>query len=376
VARVDGARRPSGAPPRALGALFLAPGKTASAFKTSAVSVLLSAQSFRDWQHVYADHLIPTFPVQISPAGKKPMVSHYGRFGLRASSEIARKFPDATALGFMAGRRTGLTILDVDTSDERVLADALTRCGPTPVIVRSGSGNYQAWYRYNGEKRLIRPEPDSPIDILGSGFVVAPPSRGTKGEYQFIQGGLDDLDGLPTMRGGIEIAFPPLSPDLLPTKATAQGNRNNSLWRYCMQSAHFCDDFGSLLDVARTYNEPLLTPLSDDEVVKTAKSAWKKTQSGENWFGSHGARLSVEDAGRLVGDPYVLALVIWLTAHNRPDAKFWIADGLKDQLDWSLYQLREARRRAVARGEIKRIRSHRLGKPAVYIFGKTSGFRR
>ena len=162
------------------------------------MSVLLPAQSFRDWQPLYAAHGIPTFPVEIGPNVKKPMVSNYGRFGLPASTEIARKIPDASAIGFMVGRRTGLTILDVDTADERVLADALDRYGPTPVIVRSGSGNFQAWYRYSGEKRLIRPEPD--IDVLGSGFVVAPPSRGINGDYQFIQGDLDDLGGLPIMQ--------------------------------------------------------------------------------------------------------------------------------------------------------------------------------
>jgi hypothetical protein len=67
---------------------------------------------------------------------KKPMVSNYGRFGLPASAEIARKYPDATAIGFMAGRRTGLTVLDIDTTDDRILADALDRHGPTQVIVR------------------------------------------------------------------------------------------------------------------------------------------------------------------------------------------------------------------------------------------------
>src|SRR5437868_7031515 len=188
MAVVDGARGSSRTPLRALGGLFLAPGKLASAFKVGPVSVLLPTQSFRDWQPLYADHGIPTFPVQIAPGAKKPMVSNYGRFGLPASSKIARKFPDATAIGFMAGRRTGLTILDVDTADERVLADALDRYGPTPVIIRPGSGKFHAWSRHNGEKHLIRKlEPGKPIDLLASGFVVAPPSRGIKGDYQFIE---------------------------------------------------------------------------------------------------------------------------------------------------------------------------------------------
>jgi hypothetical protein len=340
------------------------------------VSVLLPTQSFRDWQPHYAAHGIATFPVQIAPGEKKPMVSNYGRFGLPASTRIARKFPDATAIGFMVGRRTGLTILDVDTSDERVLADALDRHGPTPVIVRSGSRNFQAWYCNNSETRLIRPEPDKPVDILGGGFVVAPPSRGVKGDYQFIQGGLDDLDRLPILRG-IEIASPPLSPDLPLVKTIAEGGRNDALFNHCMRSARRCDDLESLLDVARTHNQEFLPPLPEAEVMKTAISAWGYTERGENRFGSHGAWLPLDEVNRLVSDPDVLALVCWLRANNRPDAQFWVADGLKDQLGWSLHQLREARRRAVEYGEIKLVRSHCPGKPAVYVFGKTtSGFQR
>src|ERR1700732_2170966 len=98
---------------------------------------LNSSQSFGCWQPLYADHHIATFPVRVSADGKKPMVSNYGRFGLPASAEISKKYPDATAIGFMAGKRTKLTVLDVDTTDERVLADAQYRHGPSPVIVKS-----------------------------------------------------------------------------------------------------------------------------------------------------------------------------------------------------------------------------------------------
>ena len=193
------------------------------------MSILLPTQSFRDWQPLYADHRIATFPVRVNDEGKVPAIRGWQRVGLPGSSKLAQKFAGADALGFCPGRRTGLTILDVDTPDERVLADALDRYGPTPMIVRSGSGNFQGWYSYNGETRRIRPEPDKPIDILGSGFVVAPPSRGIKGAYQFIEGRLDDLERLPIMQN-IKIASPPLSPASNPVEGVAEGSRNNSLW--------------------------------------------------------------------------------------------------------------------------------------------------
>ena len=147
-------------------------------------------RDFRNWQADYAAHSIATFPVG---ADKKPMVRHYGRFGLASSGRIADRFSGAPAIGFMCGKRSGVTVLDVDMTDERVVADAIDRHGRTPIIARTGSGHFQAWYRHAGERRLIRPRRDVPIDVLGGGFVVAPPSQVARGGYEFIQGSLDDL---------------------------------------------------------------------------------------------------------------------------------------------------------------------------------------
>jgi hypothetical protein len=191
--------------------------------------------SFGVWQPKYAAHRIATFPVHVAAGEKKPKIRGWQKVGLQGSAKLAGKFANADAFGFCPGHRSGLTILDIDTSDERVLADALSLRGQTPIIIRSGSGKYQAWYRFNGEKRLIRPDPDKPIDILGGGFVVAPPSVGARSNYQFIQGDLDDLDRLPILR---DTGATP--PSFLPHSVQAEvseGHRNDSLWRHCMQSA-------------------------------------------------------------------------------------------------------------------------------------------
>jgi hypothetical protein len=126
-----------------------------------------SSASFANWQPLYAEHGIATFPVD---AGKRPMVKRYGKVGLGGSAKIAEMFGDAGAIGFMCGPRSHITVLDIDTKDERVVADAIDRHGKTPIIARTGSGNYQAWYRHGGERRLIRPRRDVPIDILGGGL--------------------------------------------------------------------------------------------------------------------------------------------------------------------------------------------------------------
>ena len=299
--------------------------------------------SFRDWQPQYAAHGIATFPVG---PGKKPLVSHYARFGLRASAKIAQKFSAATAIGFLLGKRSRLTVLDIDSPKDRDLADALDRHGPTPIIVRSGSGNFQGWYRWNGEQRLIRSEPDKPIDILGGGFVVAPPSHGTKSNYQFIEGGLDDLDRLPVLYGlppGIRREDPATSAAIAPS--ITEG-RNNTLFSHCMRAAHHCDDFDVVLDVARTRNAEFCTPLEDDEVVKVATSAWGYAERGENRFGRPGVFFDAEEANRLIGsDQDVFVLLAYLRANNRPDRMFMIANGTADKLGWPRKRLAAARNR-------------------------------
>src|SRR6185312_7665961 len=132
-------------------------------------------------------------------------------------------------------------------------------------IVRSGSGNYQAWYRWSGEQRRVRPFSEYPIDILGGGVVIAPPSRGIKANYEFIQGNLDHLPHLQPLIGLPDKVRPPaLDCTVDPKKhdpAVTQGRRNNMLWRDCMSAAPSCDDLDQLLDFARTRNDEYLPPL-------------------------------------------------------------------------------------------------------------------
>jgi hypothetical protein len=301
---------------------------------------------FRAWQPRYATYRIATFPVRVDDGGKVPTIRSWQRIGLPGSAKLAQA-KDADAFGFCPGSRSRLTILDIDTGNERVLADALARHGSTPIIVRSGSGNYQAWYRWDGEKRLIRPDPDKPIDILGSGFVVAPPSRGTKSNYEFVEGGLDDLDRLPHLHN-----LPPSnelethSPAPLPKERIEKGTRNKNLWEHCMRAAHHCDDFDALLDVALTSNANFLPPLTEDEVLKVAKSAWSYTERGENRFGRPGVFFDTEEANRLItSDPDLYLLLSFLRANNGPASTFMVANGLAEKFGWGRKRFAAVRKR-------------------------------
>ena len=144
-------------------------------------------------QPAYAERNIPTFPLSDN---KVPALSNYQKIGLPASSKLAlnHRFRSASGLGFMTNARTRIAVLDVDTTDERVLADAMIRHCSTPVVARTASGKFH-YYRHNGEHRKIRPFNNLPIDVLGdNGLVVATPSRFEKGTYSFVQGSLDDLE--------------------------------------------------------------------------------------------------------------------------------------------------------------------------------------
>jgi hypothetical protein len=88
---------------------------------------------FLEWQAEYASKNIATFPVSITDEGKRPLVSHYQRIGLPASAQVARRFANARGIGFMAGSRNNITVLDIDEPGDKPLQRALDRHGETPI---------------------------------------------------------------------------------------------------------------------------------------------------------------------------------------------------------------------------------------------------
>jgi hypothetical protein len=299
---------------------------------------------YSQWQPEYAAHRIATFPVHISADNKKPAVKHYGRMGLVASARLVPRFADATALGFMLGKRNGVTVLDVDTPKESVLADALTRHGPTPLIIRSGSGNYQAWYRHNGERRKVRPWRGLPIDLLGAGYIVAPPSKALRGSYEIIQGSLDDLDRLPTLRAVSEAQRTASS------FGASEGERNKTLFNHCMRHARHVENRDELLDVGRTFGDNCIPPMEDAEVIRTVNSAWGYQERGDNWHGRGGTvPMSLPMMSRVsdLGDASASHLFMVLQQYHHDKDEFVVANAMTETLGWGEDRLREARRKLV-----------------------------
>jgi hypothetical protein len=317
---------------------------------------------FSNWQPIHAERGIALIPCS---SNKAPLVKNPQKFGRDASAEIANKFSEATAFGYYCGRRNRITVLDVDTSDERVLSDAINRHGQTPIIVRTGSGKFHALYRFNNEKRAIRAWEGLPIDLLGAGLAIAPPSVVSKGQYQIIQGHLDDLDRLPIMRELEDRLYVGRASGPRPQKR-GEG-RNNNLWRRAMKEAHQVDDFEQLLDRVETLNQEYSEPMQQAEVTKIAKSAWGYTERGENRFGQHGVWFPTNEANELIEssiDDFVL--LSYLRANQGPDATFWIANGLAETFGWSRPRLAAARESIIQRGYVWRLRAASNNQPALY----------
>jgi hypothetical protein len=262
--------------------------------------------TFALWQPIYAEHRIATFPLH---ANKMPMIRSYQKVGLRGSGQLAFKFASADAFAFMCGPRSRITVLDVDTSNERVLADALDRHSRTPVVVRTASGKWHAYYRHAGERRRIRPFHGLPIDILGAGgFAVAVPSEIASGSYQFTDGSLDDLDRLPTMRAVTNADRPPTTarPDSAsPLRGLREHDgRNRALFLAIAPVANDIHAAGggrdALLDVALSYNQEATEPMSPEETTKIVDSVWRMTITGRNHVGQHAFVMSQREAISLI----------------------------------------------------------------------------
>ena len=108
--------------------------------------------SFASAQPIYAEHGIITFPVS---ENKRPAIRNFQKIGAEVSLELTEKpkLAGSPAIGFMTDGRNGITVLDIDTANDNILADSLDRHGRTPLIARTGSGKFRAYYKHNGERR-------------------------------------------------------------------------------------------------------------------------------------------------------------------------------------------------------------------------------
>jgi len=310
---------------------------------------------FSTWQPIYATHGVATFPLIIDGKSKKPATKGYAKTGLRGSGQLAMNFPDIDAFAFMAGKRSGVTVIDIDSpDDEDLLREVLRRYGDTPLISRTGSGGFHCYYRHRDEGRRVRPDPETPVDHLGGGVLAAPPSQGARGTYAFIRGTVEDLGRLPFIRGGADGAQVKAAVQRELVKA---GGRNKALMDYLRGQARHCSDMADLIDVARTFADDQFDrttghSFTDAEIDAVARSVWdwteKKIGLGE-YFVGEGRRMTIShaelDAIMALGAD---ALMMFLHLKRRSahlgeivvanDMRLAMPDG-----EWTLARFRKAR---------------------------------
>jgi hypothetical protein len=321
---------------------------------------------FLQWQPIYAERKIATFPLN---AEKVPRIKHWPKVGLKGSTELATKFTDADALGFVTGKRSGVTIIDIDTTDENVTADAITRHGEPRIITRTASGKHHLFYRYNGEGRRIRPWNGLDIDVLGdNGLAVAAPSRLAKGSYEIIHGHLDDINQLkPIVGTKTEIAPVPAK-----WSGMRQGDgRNRSLWERCMRAGA---GFGpeQMIELGRRENQQFKEPLMDAEVVKIATSAWQHDAAGLNFFTR--PRIMIDhDTFDTLGatGQHAIYLLLKLERHHGGNDRFILSKSMCASMGWGLPRWYSARDLLVKIGAIRCIEPGGRGPndPPIYGWG-------
>lgn len=321
---------------------------------------------FAEWQPRYAEHGIATFPVE----NKVPSIRHWQRVGIEGSSQLAIKFAEADAFGFECGKRNGITLVDIDSRDERVVDDAIKLFGESPIIWRTGNGNHAMPFRHNGEARRIRAIPELPIDVLGAGLAVAPPSLGASGSYELLQGNLADLDRLPTARIPKSQTFEAKTA----RGGIREGERNNTLFKHALEHAHFVDDIDDLIDVVQTRNMDCVPPLPDATVLKIAQSAWKYQTDGRNLVGRGRSVVTPHTVidSLMRDDPDAFVLLVLLRRHHW-SREFVVANAMAETMPgggWSLRRFQAARKTLIDRGYIELARPGGYRSPAVYRLGR------
>ncbi|MEQ8431717.1 MAG: bifunctional DNA primase/polymerase [Roseovarius sp.] len=305
----------------------------------------------------YADRGLAAFPVDTRH--KRPAVKGWQKATPGDARKWARspKFGASDGLGIVMGQQSWVTEVDVDAVGEAWLAAAMQRFGETPISISTASGKSKLWYRHNGEPRKIRPFNGLPIDILGAGFTIAPPSwrEDLGASYAFRTGSLSDIANLPTIpTGAFDVGT------FQAAEGVQAGQRNQSLWRWCMAQARYCDDVAALVDAAATWVSAFPDPLSAGEIERCAKSAWSYQSTGRNYLGLKKPQLSEGDfiMDNLIEYPEAFALHQLFQRWHGNRSSFAIAPRAMSEAQsppWPRRRIEQARDILVERGYLEEI---------------------
>ena len=228
--------------------------------------------------------------------------------------------------------------------------------------------------------------PELPIDILGGGFTIVPPSHNLifGRQYELIQGKLDDIDQLPVMRN-LEARLYRAAKEVSrerTKKANSPANplkgmrehdgRNSTLYRAIGRCARqIYAEHGNrdrVFEVAMDLNKESAEPMSTEEVNGVVGNIWLSTTEGRNNIDRRGAFMEDFEIDAMIeNDQDVLVLVTFLRRHQGPAAaRFMITNSLSETFDWRVERLVAARNRILERGIIRQVKPAWSRSPALY----------
>lgn len=278
---------------------------------------------------IYRRHGIQIYPTR-PDVPTKSMVRQPGRFRARTVDE---RFKDANA-AFMAGANNNITVIDIDAPGSYYVDMATNIFGDTPYVIKTPSGGTHLAFQHSGETRSIRPfGNDVPIDLLGGGTVVAPPSKRIAsekkcaGEYRTV-GNLDAaLANLPPIREG---ALPVALHNQVTSPTISVGNRNNTLFTkgraIAAKLSKSHADEARLTEYLLLENAHLDEPLPVAEVQKICNNIWR--YKIEDRLLSPGCRtgfLELHEITVLSASPSASILLAYLRAHHSTDHIFAVS---------------------------------------------------
>jgi hypothetical protein len=219
-------------------------------------------------------------------------------------------------------------------------------------------------FRHNGEARRIMAVPGLPIDILGGGFAVAPPSMRAKGRYEFLHGSLEDLDRLPRLR------VDKIEPIKAPRPGAAlirEGQRHEALKRALASEIWHADDYEAFLDRALTVGTMHCTPpLDTNEITDLAAWFWQHKEMG--LLRRPGHRHWTQDVrDLLITDRSAGALLhVLRIEHPGEQHQFVVANAMAKMLGMNRHTFVAARMKLEALGHIVLLKPATSTRPAIY----------
>ena len=265
-------------------------------------------------------------PVPTEPGNpKKPIPKGFMEANHDTASAWLRsdRFSNAN-VAILTGALGGITVLDVDYTDRKVLNYAMQHFGESPLISQTGRGHFHAYYKYNQERHgryeLARTENGEvfTVEIKTKNICVIPPSIGRGGHqaYEFLFGDLEDFSDLPTMTGCDVATF--LSAKSQSLGRNGQGNRNDATFMHLKNECSKHETERSLLEYAEAYNQSRNDPpLPQFEIEGIVQRVWTYSLQGKLIQpGEKAAVIPDRLIKELAKTQSALALLVYLKAHH------------------------------------------------------------